>query len=297
VAARPYNSSVRAALPALLGLAGLLIPQPGGLTITTRSRAVAPGEIVVVTIASKTAIPKPAVRVFERELPPFAVDGHTWRVLVGIDIDTRPAKYVLDVQAGSEHATRTLVVAPKKFPTRRLTVDQAFVNPPESVQARIAEESKLVAALWEASSGSRLWDGPFVRPVPHPANSAFGTRSIFNGQPRSAHGGADFLSPAGTPIKSPNAGTVVLARNLYYSGNTVIIDHGLGLFSYFAHLSETSVAERDTVAAGQVVGKVGATGRVTGPHLHWTLRVGGARVDPLSLLVLLGGAGAERDEQ
>jgi len=124
--------------------------------------------------------------------------------------------------------------------------------------------------------------------VAEPANSAFGTRSVFNGQPRSAHGGADFLSPAGTPIHAPNAGRIVLARDLYFSGNTVVIDHGLGLFSMLAHLSAIDVHEGDGVTADQRIGLVGATGRVTGPHLHWAVRAGGARVDPLSLLAVLG---------
>ena len=258
------------------------------LTITTRSRAVAPGEMVVVTITGAAQGSPPRVRAFNRDLPPFAVDDRTWRVLVGIDLDVKPGKHVLTVDAGADHASQTLVVAPKQFPVRRLTVDEAFVNPPESARARIEEESKLVAAIWNSSPTERQWTGPFERPVPQPANSAFGTRSVFNGEPRSAHGGADFLSPAGTPVKAPNTGRVILVRNLYYSGNTVIIDHGLGLFSFFAHLSETSVTEGQTVTTGTVVGKVGATGRVTGPHLHWTVRVGGARVDPLSLLALLG---------
>jgi len=261
---------------------------PSALTITTRSRAVAPGEIVLVTITGAAPSSAPRVRAFDRDLPPFAGDDRTWRVLVGIDLDVKPGKHVLTVDTGADHASQTLVVAPKQFPVRRLTVDEAFVNPPESARARIAEESKLVAAIWNSSPTEQHWTGPFERPVPQPANSAFGTRSVFNGEPRSAHGGADFLSPAGTPVNAPNAGRVVLVRNLYYSGNTVIIDHGLGLFSFFAHLSETSVTEGQTVTTGTVVGKVGATGRVTGPHLHWTVRVGGARVDPLSLLALLG---------
>ena len=133
-----------------------------------------------------------------------------------------------------------------------------------------------------------LWTAAFVRPVPQPANSAFGTRSIFNGKPRNAHGGADFLSPSGTPVHAPNAGRVAVARNLYFSGNTVVIDHGAGLFSMLAHFSAMDVAEGDRVEPGQVVGRVGATGRVTGPHLHWAVRADGARVDPLSLLALLG---------
>jgi murein DD-endopeptidase MepM/ murein hydrolase activator NlpD len=124
--------------------------------------------------------------------------------------------------------------------------------------------------------------------VADPANSAFGTRSVFNGKSRNAHSGADFLSPAGTPIHAPNSGRIVVARPLYFSGNTVIIDHGLGLFSMLAHLSVIDVREGDRVSTGQVVGKVGATGRVTGPHLHWTVRAADARVDPLSLLALLG---------
>ena len=124
--------------------------------------------------------------------------------------------------------------------------------------------------------------------MPQAANSRFGTRSIYNGSARSAHGGADFLSPSGTPVQAPNAGRVAIARDLYFTGNTVVIDHGLGLFSMLAHLSAIDAREGDSVSAGQVVGRVGATGRVTGPHLHWAVRAAGARVDPLAVLALLG---------
>ena len=125
----------------------------------------------------------------------------------------------------------------------------------------------------------------FFNIIKSPTN---GSRSIFNGQPRSPHSGADFLSPAGTPVAAPNAGRVVLADDLYYTGGTIVIDHGVGVISVFAHLSSIDVTEGTAVNVGDVVGKVGATGRVTGAHLHWTLRVGGTRVDPLSLLDLLG---------
>ena len=136
---------------------------------------------------------------------------------------------------------------PRVFRTRRLTVNEAFVTPPPSEQARIDREAALLAGVWKSPAAERLWTEPFVRPVPQEANSAFGTRSIFNGKPRNAHGGADFLSPAGTPIHAPNAGRIVVARNLYFSGNTVIIDHGLGLFSMLAHLSAIDVHEGDRV--------------------------------------------------
>ena len=123
-----------------------------------------------------------------------------------------------------------------------------------------------------------------------PANSRFGTRSIFNGERRNPHAGADFASPLGRPVKAPNGGNVVAARELFYTGNVVIIDHGLGVFSMLAHLSRIDVKEGDEVKAGDVIGLVGATGRVTGPHLHWALTVSGARVDPVSALTVLGEA-------
>jgi murein DD-endopeptidase MepM/ murein hydrolase activator NlpD len=232
------------------------------------------------------------VRVFGREVSAFAIDDHTWRGLVGIDLDVRPGTYQasIDVDDGRVKTTCDIVVKPRVFPTRRLRVDAAFVNPPASERERIALEAKLLDEIWRAPSSKRLWTTPFVRPVADAANSRFGTRSVYNGVLRTTHGGADFLSASGTPIHAPNAGRVVVARNLYFSGNTVIIDHGLGLFSLLAHLSAFEVSEGDVVAAGQLVGRVGATGRVTGPHLHWAVRASGARVDPLAVLAVLGDA-------
>ena len=256
------------------------------LTVTAKFRTVAPGEIVLLTIAGATTGPR--ARVFGRELRAYPAEAGAWTVIIGIDLDVKPGQHTVAIAAGADKASHVLDVVTKQFRTRTLKVDNAFVNPSAASQLRIADEAKLIAAIWEESAPAPLWNGPFIRPVSEPANSAFGTRSIFNGQPRSAHGGADFLSPAGTPVKSPNAGKVMLARALYYSGNTVIVDHGVGVLSFFGHLSSMTVSRGDRVETGQVVGKVGATGRVTGPHLHWTLRVSGARVDPLALLALLG---------
>lgn len=266
--------------------------EPPGLTVTSEPRTARPGDVVVVTLAAAHDISAVRVHAFARELPGFPVDAHTWRVLVGIDLEIAPRAYSLEVEATEPgrvvHATHRIVVTARQFRTRKLTVDEAFVNPPPEAQERIARETAELNDLWEHSSTAKLWTSPFVRPVPDPANSAFGTRSILNGQPRSPHSGADFNSATGTPIKSPSAGRVVLAGDRYYTGNTVMIDHGLGLFSLFAHLSEIGVKVGDTVNAGDIVGKVGATGRVTGPHLHWSVRLNGARVDPLSLLAVLG---------
>ena len=262
------------------------------LTVVETARSVQPGEMVVLTINSTAVLTGLRVRAFDRALDSFRVDDHVWRVLVGIDLDVAPGPHVVaidgDTSEGAAAASHTLRVTAKAFPTRRLTVAGRYVNPPPAVLKRIEEEGARLNRIWSASTETRLWTTPFVRPVPQAANSAFGTRSVFNGQPRSPHGGADFSSPAGTPVKAPNAGRIALADNLYYTGNTVVIDHGLGLVSLFAHLSRIDVRQDDPVATGAVLGLVGATGRVTGPHLHWTIRADGARVDPLSVLAVLG---------
>jgi hypothetical protein len=261
------------------------------LSISVVARAIQPGELVVLVVTDADPITSVRASAFDRDLPAYATgDGH-WHVLAGIDLETKPGKYAVAISADGRvvrQTTYTLTVAPRTFRTRQLTVDDAFVNPPKTAEERIRQESALLANVWATMTRERLWDRPFVRPVPHQANSAFGSRSIFNGQARNPHTGADFSSPAGTPVKAPNAGRVALARDLYYSGQTVIIDHGLGVGSHLAHLSAIDVTEGAMVEAGDVIGKVGATGRVTGAHLHWSVRAAGARIDPLSLLAVLG---------
>ena len=253
----------------------------------THARAIRPGEVIVLTVRGAAA--SVVVRAFDRDWPTFRSGDQTWRALIGIDMDAKPGHYDVEIANGSERVSHPLVVTAKQFPTRRLSVDPNLVVPPESERERIERESRELEAAWQASPHERLWQADFVRPVPDPANSAFGSHSVYNGKTTSRHGGADFLSPPGRPVKAPNAGRIVIAGARYFSGNTVVIDHGQGLFSLLAHLTEIDVKVGDTVSAGDVVGTVGATGRVTGPHLHWAVRLNGARVDPLSVLFALGG--------
>jgi murein DD-endopeptidase MepM/ murein hydrolase activator NlpD len=280
----------------------LFAPPPGmpgapalaELKITHQARSLQPGEIVILAAQSTQPLRNLKAAAFEREFPFFSEEGGLeWRGLVGIDLDTKPGAYVVrlfgeDSRGAAVVEQYALTVAAKSFPTRKLTVDEKFVSPPASVQARIKAEAEKVSTIFKSVATERYWSGPFHVPVPGPPISEFGKRSVYNGQPRSPHAGTDFQGATGTPIVAPNAGVVVLAENLYYSGNTVIIDHGLGLFSYFGHMSAFSVHRGDRVGTGQVVGRVGATGLVTGPHLHWSVRLDGTRVDPLSLLDLLG---------
>jgi murein DD-endopeptidase MepM/ murein hydrolase activator NlpD len=265
-------------------------PAPA-LAITTAARSIQPGEVVVLTVDTETPADALRVRAFNRDMPALRVGPLQWRALVGIDLGVTAGRYpvAIEAPAGSTtvRGTHVLVVRPRRFPTRALRVDEAYVNPPPSVTERIAREARELEDLWQHSPRESRWSDGFLRPVSNPANSQFGTRSIYNGQPRSQHGGADFLSPAGTPVLAPNAAEVVLARDLYFLGQTVVLDHGQGLFSILAHLSAIDVHQGEHLAAGQVVGRVGATGRVTGPHLHWAVRLAGARVDPLALVELV----------
>lgn len=274
-----------------LALVPARVPAPAtSLDVSLGSRAMQPGELVVVTITTPGPSSDVTVRAFSHHAPTFQVDRLTWSALVGIDLDTPVGHYPVMADAtidGNRLETISGIdVKAKAFVTRQLSVDNAFVNPPASESKRIAQEAARLDALWKTETPKRQWD-VFARPVAEEANSAFGSRSVYNGQARTPHTGADFLSPAGTPVHAPGAGTVVIAGPLYFTGNTVVIDHGLGMYSMLAHFSAIAVHEGDLVTAGQVVGRVGATGRVTGPHLHWAVRLNGARVDPLSVLAML----------
>ena len=262
------------------------------IQLATNARSIRQGEVVVFTATTPQLVDAVRARAFGRDLATFRLDATRWQTLLGIDVDTAPGSYEVSFEATSaghtSTATSELNITAGTFGKRVLRVDEGYVNPPDLAIARIKREAVEIEQLWTQSEPRRLWDLGFVRPVPGRANGAFGSRSIFNGQPRQPHGGADFLSPAGTPIHAPNSGRIVLARDLYFTGNTVVIDHGLGVFSLLAHLSVMDVHQGDLVTRGQTIGQVGATGRVTGPHLHWAVRMNGARVDPLSVLSAVG---------
>jgi biotin carboxyl carrier protein len=276
----------------LWGLPVLAAAQPLQVEVSHRARGLFPGEAVLVEVASATPLAEVSGTIFDRPVRFYEADDGAWRGLVGIDLQVEPGDHDLDLQitsAGGATLERayTLSVEDKAYPTRELTVAPRYVEPPPEVSERIAREARQQSAIFATASGERLWRGSWGRPVPGQATSAFGSRSVFNGQARNPHSGADFRAAEGTPIVAPAGGRVVLTGDTYFSGGSVILDHGWGLYSYFAHLSKILVEEGDLVALGQQVGLAGATGRVTGPHLHWTLRMNGARVDPLSLVALL----------
>ncbi len=263
------------------------------LRITHRARSLQPGEVVLLILESPKALRAVRGTAFGKTFPFYSdQSGRVWRGLIGIDLETRAGKYFARLHGSSVDGapfdrTYPLNVRDKRFLTRRLTVEERFVTPPKEEEERIRRESRRTEAIFETVTPERIWRGSFTVPVKAPAGSSFGRGSILNGKPRSPHSGTDFSADTGTPVRAPNSGRIVLAADLYFSGNTVIVDHGLGLYSFLAHLSQFSVLEGDGVKAGQVIGRVGATGRATGPHLHWSVRLAGMRVDPLSLVAAL----------
>jgi murein DD-endopeptidase MepM/ murein hydrolase activator NlpD len=199
-------------------------------------------------------------------------DGVRWLGLVGMDVDVAPGVYPLVVDVPHQPAlTREtpLRVQPKQFSTRTLRVAREFVDPPAGIVERILREASLLDQLFKTIT-ARVWGRSFGLPVTSRPTRNFGSRSVFNGEPRNPHAGIDFRSSSGTVVTAPAAGTVVLASDLFFTGNTVVMDHGAGLYSLYAyaHLSSIAVATGDVVGRGSRLGQVGATGRVTGPHLH-----------------------------
>jgi len=222
---------------------------------------------------------------FDGQLLQFFLLSRTCVALVGVDLDRRAGSYPIDVRIGDGtqlHAT--LDVEAREFPEERLTVPKTYTEPDAKTLRRIAREQRLLAALWSNGTPRRLWNGPFARPTDGPAGSPFGLRRFFNGEPRSPHAGIDFRAPQGAPVHASNSGSVALARALFFTGNTVVIDHGCGVFTLYVHLSQLAVRRGALVHKGERIGNVGMTGRATGPHLHFAARIGEARIDPAMLL-------------
>lgn len=216
------------------------------------------------------------------------------RGLLGVDLEKPPGTYKLSVALQMINGKRTSCTAsiPVRkgiFATEKLQVGKQFVEPdPEQIKRANAERQRL-RDIFATTTPDKLWQGTFRVPLDGVSTGGnFGKRRVLNGQPGSPHGGVDFPATTGTPVHATQRGRVVLAEEIFFSGNTVVLDHGLGIYTFYGHLSEITAKVGDELGAGDVLGKVGATGRVTGPHLHWGLTVEGARVNPLQIVKLLG---------
>jgi murein DD-endopeptidase MepM/ murein hydrolase activator NlpD len=208
-----------------------------------------------------------------------------------------PGRAVITIEwvVGGKTSSRSLPfeIRAGDYGSEALTVDPRHVRPSTQELARIRREQLELGRIYASGSPSPLWQGRFVLPVPGEVNGRFGTRRLFNGELRSHHTGVDFRAPAGEPVRSTQSGVVRLAKELFYSGNAVVVDHGAGVFSSYSHLSRIEVAPGQKIEKGRVLGQVGATGRATGPHLHWGVKLNAVSVNPLAFVEAAGRLGGD----
>ncbi|MFN0121077.1 MAG: M23 family metallopeptidase [Blastocatellia bacterium] len=214
-----------------------------------------------------------------------------WMGFAGTDVDVRPGNYQLSLKgtmANGQELNFVQIVPVEKgnYPVSRVTVPRKYVDPDPADMARIMDERRLKDDLFSRVTPERFWAGAFAAPADTTTTSVFGSQRFYNGRRQSIHQGLDFRAAIGTPVRTMNHGRVILARDLYYEGNCVVIDHGQGLLTIYMHLSSFRVQEGDTVRRGQLIAASGDTGRASGPHLHVGVRWQGVYVNPASVLQL-----------
>jgi murein DD-endopeptidase MepM/ murein hydrolase activator NlpD len=250
------------------------------------------GEVVYVWVSAPDGVVVERAEMLSRPLPlsSSAERSGTWNALFGVDMGQTPGVYEVSIRlaAAEGPATRNITapirILPQAFGEERLTLPDSKVHlSPESL-ARVKKEKKRISSLWSDETPERFWEGSFLIPVEGRPGSPFGLRRWINGEPRSPHSGMDIKAPEGKPVRAANHGRVVLVGDFFFAGRAVFLDHGQGVYTMYFHLSKIDVMEGQQVAKGDVLGLVGMTGRATGPHLHWGVRLGGARVDPASLV-------------
>ncbi len=251
------------------------------------------GQVLLVRVRAGDRMAEVTGRFLGRTIRFFpAPDGRADTVmgLLGIDMQDKPGMHELRVEVRGRDATRHLsysvLVLKEKYPVQHLTLPSEKVDLDEENLIRAKTEQERVKTVLQGVSEERLWDGPFVEPVQGEVSGAFGRTRVINGQTRSPHNGEDISAPLGTPVVAMNDGIARLTVDHFFSGKGIFLDHGLGLYSMYFHLAEVLVKDGEAVKQGQAIGKVGATGRATGPHLHLGVRLNGARVNPYSLVNL-----------
>jgi murein DD-endopeptidase MepM/ murein hydrolase activator NlpD len=253
-------------------------------------RTLQPGEVILAVL--KKEPPAKAVRLQflgKKYVLSASRPGEKPFALIGVDLDVKPQSYPIRITAEKEDGTnedarKEFLIEPKNFSQKRFWIKESLIAPPPQELDRIRREQELLQDIYNCITPQWLGTGSFIPPLDQEASANFGQRRIYNKRPPSIHAGVDIGAPWGTPIRAANSGKIVLASSLYFSGKTVIIEHGQGVFSIYCHMSKFLVKRGDVVKKGALIGKVGSTGRSTGPHLHWALRIYESRVDPFALV-------------
>ena len=262
-------------------------PAPG-LAVTVSAASPTQGGISLVTVTSER--PLAALVMVDGEIRTALerdASGTTFRSLLGVDLAAVPGARPLAFETpdGSARLVWPLKIVAGDFRVQKLSVDPRYVEVPKEELERVKADQVRVAEAYNRGSAVRLFTS-FAPPLKAPSNGTFGARRVYNGKTKSLHAGLDLAAAEGTPVAAAGDGRVVLAGDLYFSGGSVLLDHGAGLFTQYFHLSRIDVKEGDEVAKGTRLGASGHTGRVTGPHLHWGAKLHAARVNPEDLLAL-----------
>jgi murein DD-endopeptidase MepM/ murein hydrolase activator NlpD len=269
----------------------------GSVVLRISAASPAQGTLLIAELRSPDALSGVAGKWTDRDISFWQATGantpkgvSVWRALVGVDLEQPAGEFKFTVTGKDSNGKSVSCEAPitvrtGKFPTEHLKVAPNFVEPNPEQAAKAADDQKKLRAIYNTATPEKLWTGSFRIPlVGVNTGGNFGKRRVLNGKSNSPHSGVDLPSPTGTPVHAAQSGRVVLAEELYFAGNTVVIDHGLGVYTLYGHFSEIDAKVGDDVKAGDVIGKVGATGRVTGPHLHWGLEVDHARVNAMEIV-------------
>ncbi len=281
-----FVSLLTMAAPAAASLEKYVFEASWGGVLEIAARSFQPGEPILVTLSPAGGITRAKI-VFLGKTLILKPDGSGRPTVgcLGIDLGVKPGPYAIEIiftrkTGKGEESVREFQVLDRRFPETKLTFAAKYVTPPPEVKERIRKESELVSEIYGGMTPAWLGDGRFILPHKGKSWGNFGQRRLNNNILSSVHGGLDIRALPGDEIHASNSGRVALASDLYMSGKTVIIDHGMGIYSTYCHLSKLLVRRGQTVVKGGTLGSCGSTGRSTGPHLHWGFRVPGGRVDP-----------------
>lgn len=226
----------------------------------------------------------------KRKIPFFPHGDTSFAGIVGIDMEDPPGIQELSItvhsDTGVDHLSYSVIIINEDYTVQQLTLPKNTVDLDAKTLKRVQQEKRELTEAFQNVGASPLWDGPFLEPVKGRVTGVFGSRRVINGQSRNPHSGEDIAAPKGTPVQAINKGIVVKTVDHFFSGKGVVLDHGVGLFSMYFHLSEIDVTSGQTIQKGEALGKVGSSGRATGPHLHWGIHLNGSRINPYSLTAL-----------
>ena len=258
------------------------VQQAGALQARVFPSKIQPGDAFMVMVSGLKSATGPTA-LLNKEPLSFSICGDGCYVAIAaVDLNSRPRTHRIVLRAGKQKRVLRLRVLKGGFKTIHLTLPEEKVSPGEEDIERIEREADLLKSIWEVAS-ERLWEGDFVLPLENPFSTPFGTKRIINKEAVSIHQGLDMQGEEGEGVKASNRGRVVITEELFFGGNTVVVDHGQGIFTVYMHLSGFNVSPGDLVEKNDLIGYVGSTGRSSGPHLHFGVKVAGINANPVAL--------------